>query len=142
LPGTAQEAQAILRLWPQASLLTARQVTEGAVKLLRAPRLLHFATHGFFLSDQPQELLDSTRGVVLKSTLPEPGPAPSPAVRAENPLLRSGLVLAGASLRQPGGEDGVLAALEAAGLDFRGTELVVLSACAAPLYSPGRRARS
>jgi CHAT domain-containing protein len=45
-----------------------------------------------------------------------------------NPLLRSGLGLAGANLKSEN-NDGILTALEAAGLNLWGTKLVVLSAC-------------
>jgi CHAT domain-containing protein len=105
LPGAETEARALGVILPGATVLTGAEATEAALKQVSGPSLLHIATHGYFLPDQQQQT-------------------------SENPLLRSGLGLAGANRREGGGgEDGVLTALEAAGLDLWGTRLVVLSAC-------------
>lgn len=133
LPGTKGEAAALGALLPGVLVLTEARATEAAVKALRAPGILHIATHGFFLPDQKQEdsIAQSARGLGLGG---DPATA-AIAARGENPLLRSGLALAGANERggtgaaAAAGEDGVLTAYEAAGLDLWGTRLVVLSAC-------------
>jgi CHAT domain-containing protein len=125
LPGTMEEAAAIKTQLPDAQLLSREQATEAAVKRVQSPRILHIATHGFFLPDQPTvDVARDTRQLVKET------PMPSNSIRLENPLLRSGLVLAGVKQRSSGeSEDGVLTALEAAGLNLSGTKLVVLSAC-------------
>ena len=51
LDGTSQEAHSIQTLFPDTSVLTGAQATESAVKQVNAPRILHLATHGFFLSE-------------------------------------------------------------------------------------------
>jgi CHAT domain-containing protein len=110
---------------PGVRMLTRAQATEAALKQVSSPSVLHVATHGFFLPDQPPGAEDGTRGIKLSAD-----GGPQAAVRVENPLLRSGLALEGANRRQSaGGEDGILTALEAASLDLWGTKLVVLSAC-------------
>ncbi len=125
LPGTADEARALGGLLAGSTVVTGGDATAAALAQARGPRILHVATHGFFLPDEPPE------------------PAPKPAApsadqrsfdleeraRIENPLLRSGLVLAGANLHGTGKDTGILTALEATGLDLFGTKLVVLSAC-------------
>ncbi len=115
LPGSAGEVRALAGLvrsqgW-DAEVLESRAANEGAVKLKSgARRILHFATHGFFLGEECRDRV----------------------VTRENPLLRSGLALAGANLRNSaatGQEDGILTAEEAASLDLQDTDWVVLSGC-------------
>lgn len=119
LEGSAQEVAAIRPLLGEdAVVLAEARATENALKQVQGPSVLHLATHGFFLEDVP---------------VPPPaigvGELPQSSIRVENPLLRSGLALAGFNQRESDGEDGVLTALEVAGLNLWGTRLVVLSAC-------------
>jgi len=124
LDGTAEEAQGLKNLLPNATILTGDQATEKALKQMKAPSILHVATHGFFLPrEQEQKATSGNRAasVTLFDAVTEV---------TENPLLRSGIALAGANqLDATNGEDGILTALEASGLDLWGTRLVVLSAC-------------
>ncbi|MBD0326125.1 MAG: CHAT domain-containing protein, partial [Pyrinomonadaceae bacterium] len=123
LIGTAQEAAALKHILNDAQVLTGEQANEAALKRIEGPRILHIATHGFFLPDESQKKRAGGPSVVADSIQTR-------ASKSENPLLRSGLILAGANRQQSGpGEDGVLTALEAAGLDLWSTKLVVLSAC-------------
>lgn len=88
---------------------------------------MHIATHGFFLEDvEISSPSGSSRGLILESDF---GIQPQPFVPVENPLLRSGIALAGANIRQSGTEDGIMTAEEIANLNLAGTKLVILSAC-------------
>jgi CHAT domain-containing protein/tetratricopeptide (TPR) repeat protein len=120
LSGTKAEAERIFVLFPEARLLIGKQASEHALDQLSGPKILHIATHGFFLQDlgghaDSQAGRNDARGRV--------------AADLENPLLRSGLALSGANLVQNGKGEGILTALEASNLDLWGTKLVTLSAC-------------
>jgi CHAT domain-containing protein len=129
LPGTKHEALAIKAVLPDAVVLMREEATEAALKKARAPRILHIATHGFFLNDRETPAVE-TSGV---SGDHRPGASDRGlgkwTARIENPLLRSGLVLAGVNEHHGGDDDGLLTAMEVASLDLWGTKLVVLSAC-------------
>ena len=85
-----------------------RDASETRLKALAIPpRVLHLATHGFYLS---------------------------PEASVERPMTLSGLALAGANQGRQGhlsasGDDGILYALEVQQLNLEGTELVALSSC-------------
>jgi CHAT domain-containing protein/Tfp pilus assembly protein PilF len=126
---SAREAQAIKAILPEATLLTGEQATETAVKRVSGPSILHIATHGFFLP--------AIGGETGPAGAPPPGGTvaadrsflQAPASRIKNLWLRSGLALAGANARRSDEDDGLLTALEVAGLDLWRTRLVALSAC-------------
>jgi CHAT domain-containing protein/tetratricopeptide (TPR) repeat protein len=136
IEGRTEEAHVVLRTGPDAS-------EEALKRLAPGNRLLHVATHGYFLNGACPSGLVGTRGIGLLAPLDEhPGakePPTQPAERGpqarqavQNPLLLSGLALAGANRREeagPEGEDGILTAQEIAALDLTGVRWAVLSAC-------------
>jgi CHAT domain-containing protein len=131
LPGTAEEALALGKLLPGAQVWTGLKASEAALQGLHGPRILHIATHGFFMPERTVPAGESgTRGAATRgaAALLEPDIVPAPT-DLPDPYQRSGLALAGANTAMGSGGDGVLTASEACLLDLRGTKLVVLSAC-------------
>ncbi len=131
LPGTKVEVEKLERIlgdahWRTFSL-TGKDALEENVKMSASPKVLHLATHGFFLDDVE---INRLQNADLELAYQQAG---------RNPLLRSGLIFAGAeaALRKKSlgltvdiaGEDGILTAYEAMNLNLDNTELVVLSAC-------------
>jgi CHAT domain-containing protein/tetratricopeptide (TPR) repeat protein len=114
LPGSAREAQSVLQVWKSRGnagvALTGERASKSAFEeMASGKRVIHIATHGFFLEGSC-----------------------SAENALEDPLLRSGLALAGANRRAaagPGQDDGILTAEEVASLDLESAELVVLSGC-------------
>ena len=150
LPASGAEAEGVAGLWQQFDVdavfqpsvdqaLTGTTATESAFKRL-APgrRVLHIATHGFFLGDDCAPAVEGTRSVggLVSGATVVARPAGTGEIRRrsipENPLLLSGLALAGANRRAsaaPSEEDGILTAEEVAALNLEGVEWAVLSAC-------------
>jgi CHAT domain-containing protein len=152
LPGTAEESQALEAQAKNAGWQTeihrGKEATELELRRMRSPRILHLATHGFFLPMHTGEAPENEgqRGIAGMRPSVETGAtsvggsakgAPTHVV-LENPMLRSGLALAGAqtTLRAwsrgevpPTEDDGIINALEVGGLDLKNTWLVTLSAC-------------
>ncbi len=131
LPGTRLEAIAIA---PSIEQITdtepikylGKYALEGVVKRVQRPRYLVISTHGFFLPDQPIDVSQTDVRVVDNRSA---NPLSAEGKPLENPLLRCGLLLAGCNNPSSSGDDGVLTGLEIVGIDLRGTDLVVLSAC-------------
>jgi CHAT domain-containing protein/Tfp pilus assembly protein PilF len=129
LPGTETEVKGVDQIakskgWPD-KLYTGKDATEENLKMISDVRVLHVATHGYFEKD-----VENQEGKEKEDLNPH-----------DNPLLRSGLMLAGASITlekkmnieatglDTRNDDGILSAYEAMNLSLDKTELVVLSAC-------------
>jgi CHAT domain-containing protein/Tfp pilus assembly protein PilF len=119
LPGTKVEVEQIAKNiqphFDSISLSMEAKAVESKIKKLNNPSLLHIATHGYFLDDDESNVS---------------------AASVPNPLMLSGLILAGAEnfIRTGNNplhetDDGILTAYEAMNLDLGETKLVVLSAC-------------
>ncbi|MEB3166913.1 MAG: CHAT domain-containing tetratricopeptide repeat protein [Cyanobacteriota bacterium] len=126
LPGTAAEARQVAPLLQVAAAITGREATAARILQARAPWVMHIATHGFFAPDQAEAPTAAGRDSPPSgSRAGSSGPA-----APEDPLLRSGLALAGANVPDANPtDDGYLTAAEVTGIDLDGTELVTLSAC-------------
>ena len=126
LPGTGAEVKAIAAIMKQRKWKSTVYTNEFALKRVveeaSSQRVVHLATHGFFLPDQQVKGNRTGRGGVSHSQM-------------EDPMLRAGLYFAGADRTLAGKpspeglDNGVLTALEAGNLNLANTELVVLSAC-------------
>lgn len=124
LPWTEKEARAVTKRLANAGASVKMRAGFNASEAFfkkrcsqsPAPKVLHLATHGYFFP-----CVDKDADVGFRAS--------------DNPLIRSGLILAGADRvwlgaeHLPGQEDGILTAFEISQMDLRGTELVVLSAC-------------
>jgi CHAT domain-containing protein len=106
LPGTEEEVTKIADYLAENKIenkvLLWDNATEELLKEADSKHVIHIATHGFFDTD----------------------------IQGRNPMMRSGLLLAGVSkIGNNSKEDGILTAYEASNLDLNNTSLVVLSAC-------------
>jgi CHAT domain-containing protein len=127
LPGTEAEVKQIDQIAAQnawkSTVYIGAQVTEEKVKKMESVKVVHIATHGFFENDVANKTKGKAAGV------------------SENPLLKSGLMLAGSDItlqnkkngyithNEGNTEDGILTAYEAMNLNLDHTDLVILSAC-------------
>jgi CHAT domain-containing protein/tetratricopeptide (TPR) repeat protein len=133
LPGAEAEARSVAKLLGGDCVLrVGPDAREAELKAAVSPRILHLATHGFFLSDQDFKRTNALRdswignsGTRWSASLPKDD--------WENPMVRCGIALAGANhagqVTNAVAEDGLLTGLEASLLNLQGTELVILSAC-------------
>jgi CHAT domain-containing protein len=134
LPATRKELDKII---DRAGKRTVRRLSGAEASTTRLlaelpeARWVHLATHGFFADKKFRSILQIDEKLFDRWSFRE-GPAPG----ARNPLVLSGLVLAGANLPLPKdlkerteSDGGIITAEAIAGLPLHKLDLVVLSAC-------------
>jgi CHAT domain-containing protein len=136
LPGTREEVQAIQFILgaDKVEIYTGKDATEEVLRIMKTPRILHLATHGFFLKDieyNPLKNPSSKRGLSLVKANQKDSSIQR--IKIENPLIQSGFALAGANNTLKSSDsknfDGIVTAEKILGLKLMGTDMVVLSAC-------------
>lgn len=142
LPGTVEETQVITDILhkndiPVQSFMGKEASEPNFKETVEGSSHIHISTHGYFYPD-PKEIAATTEVENIETEEMTFRGATSYAnwtfVSNENPLMRSGIVLANANdvwHRSPldDREDGILTAQEVSHIDMTNTELVVLSAC-------------
>jgi CHAT domain-containing protein len=146
LVGAAEEGRLVAELLGTEAI-TGPDATETRLKSVSSPRVLHLATHGYFFPARREAapVYESVEfvnvpgdGAYLVGAVPKfvkSDHAPFHQSRIQDPMLRSGMALAGANtwINRGGSrletEDGLLSSADITGLDLRNTEIVVLSAC-------------
>ena len=115
-------------------LLVQKEARAEAIQQAKAPVVIHIASHAFFLADRGRESSKGSEVNATRTGLKRGSGLQTSVLAGESPLLRSGVALAGANQISQlkdveNGDDGYLTSLEVAQLDWKGTELVVISAC-------------
>lgn len=122
LPGTAVEVEKITKILHESNIQVTPYVGEYGTEESffdmygKSPKILHIATHGFFYTPEEASEENYLRGYT-------------------DAMLLSGLIMAGGNSVWRGDSlpdgvlGGVLTANEIAGIDLRGTDIVVLSSC-------------
>ena len=143
LEGTQSETKKIDKILKKGKVkvnyFTNTSATEEEFKLMASnSNITHIATHGFFYPNPDdieleKDTLEVVEDIVFRGG--SRGFGVNSFVENKNPLMRSGLVFAGANdvwskqSKNDSIEDGVLTAQEVANIDMRKTNLVVMSAC-------------
>ena len=108
-----------------AKLLLENEATSQSIMEISDPKILHIASHSFYIKNKSNKAINIDSGIKSSSKL-----SLQRFAKSKEPLLRSGIVLAGANQTYSlNDDDGYLTSLEVSKLDWSATEMVVISGC-------------